>query len=75
MTNVADRPVTFSIAHAIPGRVRFRVPRIAIDASYARRLARLADSDVHVASVRISSAGASLAVSYYHGSMAEKVDA
>jgi Cu2+-exporting ATPase len=56
--------VAWSLAHAIPGRVRFRVPRLASDLHYAQRLQMLIESDVRVAGVRISSAAASITVNY-----------
>lgn len=37
--------VTYSIAHAIPGRIRFRVPRIAKDSKYVQRLEALLKAD------------------------------
>jgi Cu2+-exporting ATPase len=60
----APPAVACSLVHAIPGRVRFRVPRLGCDPQYARRLQRLIESDVRVAGVRISSAAASIAISY-----------
>lgn len=56
--------VTYSIVHAIPGRIRFRVPRIATDAEYTRKLTLLAESDPKVIQVRVNSAAASIAISY-----------
>ncbi len=67
----STRPVAFSVAHAIPGRVRFHVPRIAADSHYARRLAVLAESDAYVTSVRVNSAAASLVINYRGGVMAD----
>lgn len=56
--------VACSLAHAIPGRVRFRVPRLGCDPRYAKRLQRLIESDARVTGVRASSAAASIAISY-----------
>ena len=65
----SSRSVPFRIAHASPGRVRFQIPRIARDPHYVRRLIRLAESSVHVRSVRVSIAATSVIVSYHPGAM------
>lgn len=56
--------VSYSVVHAIPGRIRFRVPRIAGDAEYAHRLTVLTEADAKITSVRINSEAASVAFSY-----------
>jgi Cu2+-exporting ATPase len=56
--------VACSLVHAIPGRVRFRVPKMARDPRFTRRLQRLIESDARVTGVRVSSAAASIAISY-----------
>ncbi|WP_414585121.1 hypothetical protein [Scytonema sp. PCC 10023] len=70
--------VTYSIAHAIPGRVRFRVPRIAKDSKYVQRLEALLKADPVVtgehpfgASVRyrVNNAAASIVITYKPGAM------
>jgi hypothetical protein len=56
--------VAYSIAHAIPGRVRFRVPRIACDPKYVQRLETLLKSDSTVTSERVNSAAKSVVITY-----------
>ncbi|MBC1221575.1 hypothetical protein GNF10_24510 [Nostoc sp. UCD121] len=56
--------VAYSIAHAIPGRVRFRVPRIASDPKYVQRLETLLKSDSTVTSERVNSAARSVVITY-----------
>jgi copper chaperone CopZ len=63
--------IAFSIAHAIPGRVRFHVPEIAADPQYARRLQKLAESVAGVTLVRVNSTAASIAISYDAGAVSD----
>ncbi|WP_156481582.1 heavy metal translocating P-type ATPase [Anabaena sp. 4-3] len=57
-------PVTYSIVHAVPGRLRWRVPRLRYDADYAQRLLALLEADTLMTNVRIKPAAASLVVTY-----------
>ncbi len=61
--------VAYSIAHAIPGRVRFRVPRIACDPKYVQRLEALLKSDSTVTSERVNSTARSVVITYKTGIM------
>ncbi|TVP56660.1 MAG: heavy metal translocating P-type ATPase [Nodularia sp. (in: Bacteria)] len=63
--------VSFSVIHAIRGRVRLRVPRLRYDADYAERLQTLLRSDPLVTDVRIKSAAASLLVNYQSGAVTD----
>lgn len=56
--------VPHSIVHVIPGRVRFRVPRLVHDAGYAQRLQVLLEADNQVTSIRLKRAAASVVVTY-----------
>jgi Cu2+-exporting ATPase len=56
--------VPYSIVHAVPGRVRLRVPRLRYDADYARRLQILLEADSLVTKSRINQAAASVIVNY-----------
>ena len=56
--------VPHNIVHAIPGRVRFRIPRLRHDPDYAQRLQILLEADPLITSVRIKPAAASLVVTY-----------
>ncbi|GET38967.1 hypothetical protein [Microseira wollei] len=57
--------VAYSVVHAIPGRVRFRVSKLVRDAEYAHRLQMLADSDSNITGVRINRNAASVAFNYH----------
>lgn len=63
--------VHYQIVHAIPGRVRFRVPRLMYDPNYARRLEILASSTECVTKVRIKPSAASLAIKYENNSISD----
>ncbi len=54
----------YTIAHAVPGRVRLKMPQLAIDADFARRLQQALNADEHVNHVRINPAAASIAINY-----------
>ncbi|MEA5604930.1 heavy metal translocating P-type ATPase [Nostoc sp. UHCC 0252] len=56
--------VTYSIVHTIPGRLRFRLPRLRCDADYAKRLEVLLTADALVKNVRVKPAAMSVAVTY-----------
>ncbi|MBE9007188.1 hypothetical protein IQ259_19480 [Fortiea sp. LEGE XX443] len=56
--------IAYTVAHAIPGRIRFHVPRIAQDRAYARRLERLLKTDAQVTNVRMNCDAASIAIAY-----------
>lgn len=56
--------VTYSVIHAIRGRVRFHVPRLRHDTDYAQRLQGLIQGDPLFTSVRLNPAAASLVVTY-----------
>ncbi|MBD2388161.1 hypothetical protein H6G32_22605 [Cylindrospermum sp. FACHB-282] len=66
---VAAPPVkiAYSVVHVIAGRVRFRVPQIAEDRAYGRRLERLLKTDTQVVSVRVNYDAASIAIAYQSG--------
>ncbi|BAY42516.1 hypothetical protein SAMD00079811_00930 [Scytonema sp. HK-05] len=71
--------VAYSIAHAIPGRVRFRVPRIAKDSKYVQRLEALLKADPVITGehpfgasalrYRVNNAAASIVITYKSGAM------
>ncbi len=54
----------YTIAHAVPGRVRLKMPQLAIDADFARRLKQALDADEYVNRVRINPPAASIAINY-----------
>ncbi|WP_315789214.1 hypothetical protein [Fischerella sp. JS2] len=56
--------VAYSIAHVIPGRIRFHVPRIAKDPKYVQHLEALLKADPTVIGERINRAAASVVITY-----------
>lgn len=54
----------YEIVHAIPGRVRLRMPLLAIDAGFASRLQQALEADDHVKNVRINRAAVSITINY-----------
>ncbi|MDZ8105355.1 MAG: hypothetical protein RM338_06965 [Nostoc sp. DedQUE12a] len=56
--------IAYSVVHAIPGRIRFHLPRLAEDRAYGRRLERLLNNDPQIIGVRVNSGAASIAISY-----------
>ncbi|BAZ07305.1 hypothetical protein [Calothrix sp. NIES-3974] len=62
--NRSTGSIEYSVVHAIPGRVRFHVPRIGTDRVYARNLERLLKTDSQVTSVRINPDASSVAIAY-----------
>jgi hypothetical protein len=63
-TSTDHAPITYSIVHAVPGRVRFALPRLGWDEIYARRLEKLAAADNRILGVRVNRAAASVVFSY-----------
>lgn len=62
---------SYSVVHAIQGRVRLRVPRLRHDKDYAQRLQALLEADPLITSVRIKPAAASLVVTYKSNAVAD----
>ena len=54
----------YAIAHAVPGRVRLKMPQLALDANFAQRLQQALNADEYVNHVRINRAAASIAINY-----------
>ncbi|MBD0264918.1 MAG: hypothetical protein ICV78_19995 [Tolypothrix sp. Co-bin9] len=59
-----SQKIFYSIVHAIPGRIRFRIPLLAIDPEYANKLKLLIESDPRVTNVRANPKAASIAINY-----------
>ncbi|GET38963.1 hypothetical protein [Microseira wollei] len=59
--------IAYRLAHAIPGRLRFHVERVATDSEYARRLELLAQEDPWVTSLKINRKAASVTFTYVAG--------
>jgi hypothetical protein len=56
--------VIYQVVHAIPGRIRFRIPQLRHDPEYAQRLQTLSIADAWVTGVRINRTAASIAFTY-----------
>ncbi|HIK29405.1 MAG: hypothetical protein N3E45_15775 [Oscillatoriaceae bacterium SKW80] len=62
--NQTPPKITYDIVHAIPGRVRFQVPRIAEDIEYAQRLQQLVESTEGVTGVRVNTRAGAIIITY-----------
>lgn len=60
----ADNKVDYSIAHVIPGRIRFHVPRIARDPKYVQCLEALLKADPTVIDERVNRDAGSIVITY-----------
>ncbi|KAB8330507.1 heavy metal translocating P-type ATPase [Scytonema tolypothrichoides VB-61278] len=63
-TAAGPAKIAYSVVHAIPGRIRLNVPRVARDRAYARRLERLLKTEPQVTNVRVNCDAASIAITY-----------
>ncbi len=70
-SNAAPQEISYSVAHAIPGRIRFRVPRIATDAWYADRLKAVMEFN-GIPDVRINREAASIVIKYRSEKISEQ---
>lgn len=61
----------YTIAHAVPGRVRLKIPQLASDADFARRLQQALNADEYVKQVRINQAAASMAINYHNQGLSD----
>ncbi|MEA5627955.1 HMA2 domain-containing protein [Nostoc sp. UHCC 0251] len=64
--------ISYSVAHAIAGRIRFRIPLLAKDSEYADKLQRLIESDPKTTNVRINSSAASIVIHYQLGVVSDQ---
>jgi hypothetical protein len=64
--------IAYSVVHSIPGRIRFRIPRLAKDSDYADKLKLAIESDPRTTSVRINPTAASIVINYQPGEIADK---
>ncbi len=62
--DLKGKNLTYSVVHAIPGRIRFHLPRLALDRAYTRRLEKLLENDPQTIGVRVNSGAASIAIAY-----------
>lgn len=61
--------ISYSIVHAVPGRIRFRLPRISKDADYLKKLTAVLEADQQITGVRVNVDAASIAISYKTSSL------
>ncbi|RAM50498.1 MAG: hypothetical protein C6Y22_16470 [Hapalosiphonaceae cyanobacterium JJU2] len=66
--------VAYSIAHVIPGRIRFHVPRITRDPQYVQSLEALLKADPTVIGERINRAAGSIVITYKSAVKAKTTD-
>jgi copper chaperone CopZ len=64
--------ISYSVVHAIPGRIRFRIPRLAGDSDYANKLKKVIENDSRITSVRVNPNAASIVINYQTGVIAEE---
>lgn len=62
-----SKKILYSIVHAIPGRIRFRIPLLAKDPEYANQLKLVIESDTKVTNVRANPKAASIVINYQVG--------
>ncbi len=60
----ANSTVVYRLVHTIPGRMRFRVPKVAEDSAYLRRLQSLVKKDDWITQMRCNSTVASVVITY-----------
>ncbi|MFP4123241.1 MAG: HMA2 domain-containing protein [Coleofasciculus sp.] len=60
----ANSTVVYGLVHAVPGRMRFRVPKVAEDSAYLRRLQSLVKKDDWITQMRCNSTVASVVITY-----------
>ena len=56
----------YQIVHQVPGRIRFRIEKIAQDRAYRRRLERLLKTDEDSINIRINGNAASVVIVYHN---------
>jgi hypothetical protein len=56
--------IPLKIAHEVPGRIRFTIPRLATDSEYADQLKALIEADAQIQDFRINKQAASITVNY-----------
>lgn len=66
-----DDSPAYTIVHSTPGRIRLRIPRVASEPDYAKRLEELLNTDSHVLKVRINRAASSIVIQYQAEGMSD----
>ncbi|HCF27221.1 MAG TPA: hypothetical protein DEV81_08465 [Cyanobacteria bacterium UBA11049] len=60
----SEATTSLKIVHAVAGRVRFNVPRLAQDPAYAQQVQKLLKADAAIASFRVNRDAASILINY-----------
>ncbi len=69
---VPSLKISYSIVHAIPGRIRFRIPLLARNTEYINQIKSLMESDKRVINVRVNPPAASIVINYQVGAISDK---
>jgi hypothetical protein len=56
--------ISYSVVHTIPGRIRFRIPRLGKDTEYATRLQQAIELYIEGTKVRVNRTAASIVINY-----------
>ncbi|MCP6757815.1 MAG: hypothetical protein NHB32_03340 [Fischerella sp. CENA71] len=64
--------ISYKVAHVIPGRIRFHIPRLGKDAEYAEKLKLVMQSTPNITDVRINPAAASIVIKYQPGTISDQ---
>ncbi|MBE9007783.1 hypothetical protein IQ259_22645 [Fortiea sp. LEGE XX443] len=67
-----SQQISYSVAHAIAGRIRFRIPRLSKDSEYANKLKLAIESKIKNAKVRINPTASSVVIHYPTGLMSDE---
>lgn len=59
--------ISYGVVHAIPGRIRFRIPRLGKDTEYANKLKQAIELYIKGTKVRVNSTAASIVINYQTG--------
>lgn len=63
--------ISYSAVHAIPGRIRFRIPRLATDSEYANKLKLVIESTPRITDVRVNPTAVSIVIHYQPGEISD----
>lgn len=64
--------ISYSVVHAIPGRIRFRIPRLSHDTKYTDKLKQAIELYIKDAQVRVNPLAASIVVNYDNSSVSDE---
>jgi len=64
--------ISYSVVHAIPGRIRFRIPRLSHDTEYTDKLKQAIELYIKDTKVRVNPMAASIVVNYDNSSVSDE---